>query len=39
MVDPMDYTPAPEETLDHDVTIEVVSNLKPFIFDAIIANS
>ncbi|KAG2653839.1 hypothetical protein PVAP13_1NG415300 [Panicum virgatum] len=23
MVDPMDYTPAPAETLDHDVTIEV----------------
>jgi len=39
MVDPMDYTPAPAETLDHDVTIEVVFNLKPFIFHGVIANS
>jgi RNA-dependent RNA polymerase len=39
MRDPMDYTPAPAETLDHDVTIEVVFNLKPFIFHGVVANS
>ena len=35
----MDYTPAPAETLDHDVTIEVVFNLEPFIFHGIVTNS
>jgi RNA-dependent RNA polymerase len=39
MVEPMDYTQQPAETLDHDVTIKVVSNLKPFIFNAVVANS